>query len=82
MKGDAGMPVSYQSDIRRLFTQLDRDHMLKSFDLWSYDDVKKNAQAIYAVVESGKMPPPDEEPRWSRDSVQKLKQWIEGGYQP
>jgi len=76
------MAVSYQADIRPLFTQLDRDHMLKSFDLWNYDDVKKNAQAIYAAVETGMMPPASEEPRWSADKVQKLKQWMDEGYLP
>ena len=76
------MAVSYQSDIKPMFTQMDRDHMLKMMDLWSYDDAKAHADAIYACVESGKMPPPGTEPRWPADKVQRFKQWIEDGCLP
>jgi hypothetical protein len=76
------MAVNYGSDIKPLFTEMDRNHMLKMFDLWSYDAVKANAAAIYSTVESGKMPPPGTEPRWTADKVQKLKQWIDDGCLP
>jgi hypothetical protein len=76
------MAVSYQSDIKPLFTDLDRNHMLRWFDLWSYDAVKANAAAIYSTVESGKMPPPGTEPRWPPDRVQTFKKWIEDGCLP
>jgi hypothetical protein len=76
------MAVSYASDIKPLFTEMDRNHMLKMLDLWSYDDVKAKAAAIYSTVESGKMPPPGTEPRWSSDKVQKFKQWIDNGCLP
>jgi hypothetical protein len=76
------MAVSYQRDIKPMFTQLDRDHMSKMFDLWNYDDVKAKAASIYATVESGAMPPAGVEPRWSADKVQVFKQWMEDGYLP
>jgi hypothetical protein len=76
------MAVSYQRDIKPLFTQMDRDHMLNSFDLWNYDDVKTNAEPIYAAVEGGTMPPPGTEPRWSADRVQAFRQWMRDGYLP
>jgi hypothetical protein len=76
------MAISFHSDIKSMFTQLDRDHMLKSFDLWKHDDVKTHAAAIYAAVESGKMPPAGEEPRWTADKLNTFKQWMQGGCLP
>jgi hypothetical protein len=76
------MAISFQSDVKPLFTQLDRDHMLGSFDLWKYEDVKTNAQAIYGAVESGSMPPPNVEPRWTADKVKTFEQWIDDGCLP
>jgi hypothetical protein len=76
------MAISYQNDVKPMFTQLDRDHMLKWFDLWKYDDVKAHADAIHDNVASGKMPPPGVEPRWSPDKVQRFKQWVQDGCLP
>lgn len=76
------MAISYQSDIKPMFSQLDRDHMLKWFDLWNYGDVKAHADAIHGMVASGKMPPPGVEPRWSADKVQTFKQWVQDGCLP
>ena len=80
------MTVSFAADIKPLFTAMDRDHMLNQvgmFDLWSYDDVKANANAIYGAVKKGSMPPPgDGEDRWSTSQVDKFKLWMDGGYQP
>jgi hypothetical protein len=76
------MAIGFESDIKPLFTQLDRDHMLGSFDLWKYDDVKTHATAIYASVEAGRMPPPSVEPRWSAEKLATFHQWMEDGYLP
>jgi hypothetical protein len=54
--------VSFQADIRSLFTERDIQAMSKAFNLASYDDVKAHAAVIYdrirgiggAVI----MPPP------------------------
>ena len=48
--------MGFQSDILPLFRDLDRNYMTFVFDLWSYDDVKKNASDILARVEDGSMP--------------------------
>ena len=72
-------PISYATDIKPLFTETDRDHMEFMFDLWSYDDVKEHADAIYGAVSDGSMPPGDP---WSEDQVATFKAWIDGGYQP
>jgi len=76
------MAISFQSDVKGMFTQLDRDHMLNSFDLWKYDDVKANAAAICDSVEAGRMPPASVAPRWSDDKVKTFKQWMQDGYLP
>ena len=74
------MALSFQRDIKPLFTEMDRDHMMGSFDLWDYMEVKNNADAIYDSVKSGSMPPPDVEPTWDTAKVAKFKQWIDEGY--
>jgi hypothetical protein len=80
------MALSFAADIKPLFTAMDRDHMLNQvgmFDLWSYDDVKANASAIYSAVKNGTMPPPSSgEKRWPSTQVDKFKQWMDGGFQP
>jgi hypothetical protein len=76
------MALSYETDIKPLFTALDQDHMLNEhgmFDLWSYDDVRANADAIYDSVSSGRMPP-EKGSRWPSDRVAKFKQWMDAGY--
>jgi hypothetical protein len=46
----------FESDIKPLFREMDRDAMESAFDLWEYEDVRENAQAILAAVEAGGMP--------------------------
>ncbi len=64
---------------------MDQDHMLNQvgmFDLWSYDDVKANADAILGAVIDGSMPPPDSgEARWLQSQIDKFKQWMDDGFQ-
>jgi hypothetical protein len=76
--------VSYTSDIRPLFTELDRDHMSFMFDLWSYDDVKNNADDIYDAVSNKRMPPapPKADGPWSQEKIDTFKEWVDGGFQP
>jgi hypothetical protein len=73
------MPVSYDKDIKPLFTQTDRDHMDFMFDLWSYKDVKSNADDIYDSISAGRMPP---NAPWPPDKTALFKQWMTDGYQP
>jgi hypothetical protein len=72
-------PVGYAKDIKPLFNERDRNHMEFILDLWSYDDVKGNADAILDSVSNGRMPPGDP---WPADRVDIFKQWIAGGCQP
>ena len=74
--------VSFDKDIKPLISETDRDHMEFMFDLWSFKDVKDNADDIYDAVSNGRMPPPSGGGPWSKDKVDLLKQWMDGGYQP
>lgn len=49
-------PVGFERGVKPLFRELDRRSMLSRFDLWSYDDVRANADAILGVLEAGSMP--------------------------
>ena len=71
--------VSFANDIKPLFTERDKDHMEFMFDLWSYMDVKDNADDILDSVSAGRMPP---QSPWPQDKVDLFKQWVAGGCQP
>jgi hypothetical protein len=73
--------VSFANDIKPLFTEVDRDHMGFMFDLWSYNEVKDNANDILDSVSDGRMPPSPQGP-WPQDRVDLFKQWVAGGCQP
>ena len=71
--------MGFESDIKPLFRDLDRNNMIFAFDLWSLDDVKENASEILARVEDESMP--CDEP-WNQDEIEKLRAWIDAGCQP
>jgi hypothetical protein len=77
-------PLSYSKDIKPLFTQVDQAHMNFMFDLWSYDDVKKNANDIYDAISHKRMPPPPPggDGPWSQDKINRFKAWMDDGMQP
>ncbi|MBI3459539.1 hypothetical protein HY009_01200 [Candidatus Acetothermia bacterium] len=76
--------VTFDKDIKPLTTEADRKHMLFMFDLWSYQDVKRNADEIYDAVSKGRMPPPSPQGGgpWSKEKVDLFKRWMDGGFQP
>ena len=67
---------TFDSDIKPLFRESDRDAMMQAFDLWSFDDVKENADAIVGAVRAGSMPCDME---WPDDQVDLLQRWIDSG---
>jgi hypothetical protein len=71
--------VSYETDIRPLFREKDRSRMEFAFDLWKYDDVKENADAILERLSDGDMPCDGE---WPEEQVGLFRRWVEGGSQP
>jgi len=69
-------PVSYAVDVKPLFRERDRVSMLRHFDLWLYDDVKKHASAILARLEGGTMPC---DGAWMADRVDVFRRWLAQG---
>jgi len=67
---------SFEHDVRPLFRERDRSSMLSSFDLWSYDDVSENADAILGVLQAGTMPC---DGAWDADRVGVFRRWVEEG---
>jgi hypothetical protein len=68
--------VSYASDIRPLFRDKDRERMEFAFDLWSYEDVKENADAILERLEEGDMPC---DGPWPDGQVELFRRWVAAG---
>jgi hypothetical protein len=71
--------MGFETDIKPLFRELDRNNMIFAFDLWSYDDVKANAAEMFARLEDESMP--CDEP-WGEEKIAKLREWIDAGCQP
>ena len=72
--------LSFAADIRPLFRDSDIKAMKPNgIDLYSYEDVKKRAQDIYARLSAKEMPCDE---LWSDSQVQKLKEWIRDGMEP
>jgi hypothetical protein len=63
-------------DVRALFREQDVRSMKFAFDLSSYDDVRENADAIYARVADGSMPC---DTRWPQEQVATFRSWIDAG---
>jgi hypothetical protein len=76
MTAPAEGKLSFERDIKPLFRSKDRDSMLQAFDLFDYDDVVENANAIVGSLRSGQMPC---DGAWPASQVEKLQQWIDAG---
>jgi hypothetical protein len=73
---DANEPVSFETDVKPLFRERDRESMLSQFDLWSYDDVSQYADPIFDQLQAGTMPC---DGAWPRAQVDLFQRWSEGG---
>ena len=67
---------TFEGHIKPLFRERDRASMLDFFDLWSYEDVSANADAILAAVRGGSMPC---DATWPDEAVNLLQRWIDRG---
>lgn len=76
---ETGAVVSYESDIRPLFRDKDREAMSGRFDLWSYEDVSRYATPIFARLRSGTMPC---DVAWPDAQVELFRRWIDSGKLP
>jgi hypothetical protein len=79
--------ISFQSDIRPLFTERDVLAMKKAFNLANYDDVKAHAAATYDRIRGiggAVMPPapPRGEGPWPQSHIEMFAKWMADGYQP
>jgi len=68
--------TSYEADIKPLFRERDRGSMLTHFDLWSYDDVVQNKDAILERLVAGDMPC---DAPWPTEQVELFRTWVETG---
>jgi len=74
---DATEPVSFETDVKPLFREGDRESMQSAFDLWSHDDdVSEHADAILARLRDGSMPC---DGAWPKAQVDLFQRWAESG---
>lgn len=69
-------PITFIRHIKPLFRARDRQSMQWAFDLWSYDDVTRHAQAIFQRLQSGSMPC---DGAWPRENVELFHRWMTSG---
>jgi hypothetical protein len=68
--------LSYQTNVKPLFRERDRESMRFAFDLWSYDDVSSNANAILDRLRAGSMPC---DGSWPEAQIDLFARWIDEG---
>ena len=69
-------PVRFETDVKPMFRELDRESMLRAFDLWSVDDVRTHAAPILEAVRTGRMPC---DGPWTEDRVDVFRRWMDTG---
>jgi hypothetical protein len=67
---------SYATDIKPLFRERDRGSMLRYFDLWSYEDVVQNKDAILERLNDGDMPC---DGAWPAEQIELFRDWVTTG---
>jgi CDGSH-type Zn-finger protein/truncated hemoglobin YjbI len=72
----ADEPVSFETHVKTLFRSQDRKSMQFAFDLWFYDDVRDNAEAILKRVKAGTMPC---DGAWPAEWVEAFERWTQQG---
>lgn len=73
---ERGFSPSFESDIRTLFREHDREEMEWAFDLWDHNDVVAHADIILARLETGTMPC---DSPWPSESIKLFREWIQAG---
>ncbi len=73
---DMTEPVGFETDIRPMFRERDRESMEFAFDLWSHGDVSENADAILARIKAGTMPC---DGAWPPAQVELFERWVATG---
>jgi hypothetical protein len=73
---DAAESVSFETDVKPLFRERDRESMHSHFDLWSHNDVSQHADAILDRLEDGSMPC---DGAWPQAQVDLFRRWTDSG---
>ena len=76
MTNDITGPVGFETDIKPLFRERDRQAMQSRFDLWSYDDVNRHADIILTRLRNGTMPC---DGAWPPAQIDLFQRWVESG---
>ena len=71
--------LSFEKDIKPMIREEDRKEMMFAFDLWNYDDVKRDIPRIAERVRDKTMPP---DGGWPDEWITKFDQWIAEGMNP
>ena len=74
--GTASSGTSFEQDIKPLFRERDRQSMDFAFDLWEYEDVRDDAQAILGRLTAGSMPC---DGPWPEERIALFRRWLEAG---
>jgi hypothetical protein len=69
-------PISFETQIKPLFRDRDRQSMKRAFDLWSHDDVARNSDAILDRLRAGTMPC---DGAWPDEQIALFQHWVEAG---
>jgi CDGSH-type Zn-finger protein/truncated hemoglobin YjbI len=72
----AGEIVSFESHIKPLFREKDRQSMSFAFDLWRRDDVRAHASGIIGRLRAGTMPC---DGPWDSSKTDLFQRWIDEG---
>ena len=69
-------PIGFEEHIKPLFRERDRRSMTWAFDLWSHDDVARNADAILDRLRDGTMPC---DGAWPDERIDRFQDWVARG---
>jgi hypothetical protein len=78
MTNDINDPAGFETDIKPMFRERDQKAMQSRFDLSSYDDVSRHADAILTRLRDGTMPC---DGSWPAAQVDLFQRWVESGKQ-
>ena len=73
---NADEPLRFETHIKPMFRERDRQSMEFAFDLWSHDDVSEHADDILTRVKDGSMPC---DGAWPPAQVSLFERWIASG---
>ena len=76
MTNDTTGPAGFETQIKPLFRERDRQAMQSRFDLWLYDDVSRHADRILMRLRDGTMPC---DGAWPPAQIDLFQRWVESG---